>query len=120
MQETLCWSCKHTNRDECPWFDPDNPQPVDGWEAIRVDGRAYIGTSYTVLSCPKFERIEPRPIGCDAHPGIYFDETSGTYVAYMVVRKEIVIIGRYKHAKEALRARRLAERLEAERVKQGN
>lgn len=120
MQETLCWNCKHTNRDECPWFDPDDPQPVEGWEAIRVDGRAYIGTSYTVLNCPEFDRIEPRKLECCAHPGIYFDEETGEYVAYMVVRKQNVIVGRFKNAVEAIRARRLAERLEAERVKQGN
>jgi hypothetical protein len=85
-----------------------------------VDGRAYIGTSYTVLNCPNFDRIEPRKLECCANPGIYFDEQTGDYVAYMVVRKQSVIVGRFKNAVEAIRARRLAERLEAERVKQGN
>lgn len=85
-----------------------------------MDGRAYIGTSYTVLRCPKFDRIEPRELECCAHPGIYFDEQTGEYVAYMVVRKRTVIVGRYKNAVDAIKARRLAERLEAERVKQGD
>lgn len=118
MQETLCWSCKHTNRDECPWFDPDDPQPVEGWEAIRVDGRPYIGTSYTVLSCPNFDRIESRMVEYWAHPGIFFDKETSEYVAYMTVRKQSFIIGRFKCAKEAVLARRMAERLEAESVEQ--
>ena len=117
-QETLCWTCKNTNRDKCPWFDPDDPQPVEGWNAIRVDGRPFIGTSYTVLECPKYDRMPPRIVDTVGYPGIYRDELTNEYVAYMVVRKQPVFLGRFTQFEQAFSARRRAEREERKRGKQ--
>jgi hypothetical protein len=52
---TLCWTCKHTNQNECSWFTADLI-PVPGWKAIErpVEG----GMSYIVLECPNYEREE--------------------------------------------------------------
>ena len=63
---TICWLCKHTNRYDCTWFDPDNPQPVDGWIA-EEETRNYINTpphrhyyvTYKVSHCPKFVAEDP-------------------------------------------------------------
>lgn len=63
---TICWLCKHTNRYDCTWFDPDNPQPVDGWTAEK-ETRSYINTpphryyyvTYKVSHCPKFAADDP-------------------------------------------------------------
>lgn len=117
-QETLCWTCNNTDRDKCPWFDPDDPQPVEGWNAIRVDGRPFIGTSYTVLECPKYDRMPPRIVDTVGYPGIYKDELTNEYVAYMVVRKEPVFLGRFTQFEHAYMARRKAEREARKRGKQ--
>ena len=60
---TLCEACKHTNRFECSWFDPDNPRPVPGWEAkpktITYETAAGVRheiKSYLVKKCPNFEK----------------------------------------------------------------
>ena len=63
---TICWLCKHTNRYDCTWFDPDNPRPVDGWIA-EEETRNYINTpphrhyyvTYKVSHCPKFVAEDP-------------------------------------------------------------
>ena len=64
---TLCWFCKNTHRLKCSWFDPDNPQPVENWDAEReiitnctrdLKGggtKVYTTESYRVKSCPNFE-----------------------------------------------------------------
>lgn len=52
-KSTLCWSCKHTNQNECSWFRAD-AIPVPGWKAIKrpIDGNE----SYVVLQCPNYEK----------------------------------------------------------------
>lgn len=55
---TLCWRCKKsTNMNLCTWANPDNPQPVEGWEAkpyrLRIGDE--IEMSYEVIECPNFE-----------------------------------------------------------------
>jgi hypothetical protein len=91
---------------------------VEGWNAIRVDGRPYIGTSYTVLECPNYDRMPPRIVDAVGYPGIYKDELTNEYVAYMVVRKQPVFIGRFTQFEQAFSARRRAEREERKRGKQ--
>lgn len=51
---SLCWKCKNTNRFDCPWFDPDNPQPVPGWEAELIP-KHRIAETYLVKECPNFK-----------------------------------------------------------------
>lgn len=58
----LCWECKNTNADKCPWFVPKNPQPVEGWTAIPTYSENK-GHSYLILECPKFEQEEWRDRG---------------------------------------------------------
>lgn len=67
---TLCWKCKNANRFKCTWFDPDNQQPVEGWDADeevlkltagkRKDGTTvvYVTETYRVRACPNFEEEE--------------------------------------------------------------
>ena len=58
LEPTICWRCKHTSLAECPWFNPKNPQPVEGWEAERTKikvGRNLWADSFRVISCPNFE-----------------------------------------------------------------
>ena len=67
-RSTLCWKCQNTNADKCSWFNKDNPNPVEGWTAIRKDimvSTTYQGKyayrreiSYCVLDCPNFEPIK--------------------------------------------------------------
>ena len=53
--ETLCWTCKNTNQDECSWFEK-YAKPVAGWKAIE---RPINGVeSYVVVECPNYEREE--------------------------------------------------------------
>ena len=63
---TICWLCKHTNRFACPWFDPDNPRPVDGWTAekesklcVNTDNSRHYYVTYKVSHCPKFAPEDP-------------------------------------------------------------
>ena len=63
---TICWLCKHTNRYDCPWFDPDNPRPVDGWTAekesklcVNTDNSRHYYVTYKVSHCPKFVAEDP-------------------------------------------------------------
>lgn len=53
--DTLCWTCKHTNQNECSWFRED-AKPVSGWKAIERQMR--YGMSYLVVECPNYEREE--------------------------------------------------------------
>lgn len=58
-EQTLCWQCQNTNRHKCPWFDPDNPQPVPGW--VAEPRTMYRGQqTYLVRECPKFDPMPPR------------------------------------------------------------
>lgn len=64
---TICWLCKHTNRFACPWFDPDNPRPVDGWTAekesklcVNTDNSRHYYVTYKVSHCPKFAPDDPK------------------------------------------------------------
>ncbi len=56
----LCWYCQNTSRYKCSWFDPDNPQPVEGWVAkptkvkcVATD-RIYETPSYHIIECPNY------------------------------------------------------------------
>lgn len=57
MSETLCWSCKNTNGNVCPWFSK-LALPVIGWTAVRrdimVEKRRV--RSYYVVDCPRYQR----------------------------------------------------------------
>lgn len=67
---SLCWKCKNTNRFDCSWFDPDDPQPVKGWIAKPTEiycncgydgsGRSFrhATSSYHVYECPNFDIME--------------------------------------------------------------
>ncbi len=56
----LCVTCQNTSRYKCSWFDPDNPQPVEGWVAtptikrFRSEGRIYDYESYHITECPNY------------------------------------------------------------------
>ena len=56
---SLCWFCENTNRVDCSWFDPDNPQPVPGWVA-ELRPLARIDESYRVKECPNFKPQHPQ------------------------------------------------------------
>ena len=69
----ICFDCKNACGG-CSWseFDPDTGkvrfQPVDGWDAEEVDlnvgssgrGRADVVKTYSIKSCPQFEKDEDR------------------------------------------------------------
>ena len=62
QRDTLCWFCKHaTNKyGKCPWsgLDANNEpkyQPVEGWDAVKVEMRGIPEGSYLVKSCPLYE-----------------------------------------------------------------
>jgi hypothetical protein len=108
-EQTLCWKCKKTNWMDCSWFDPDDPQPVEGWVAVKDEDRRDIGTSYTVIKCPNFEPEEERKQE-EAFPGVFWDAEAMMWCAYIVrigVRYEL---GQYRTVEGALGARRKAER----------
>lgn len=52
MNETLCWSCKNTDKNKCCWF--DGFKPVPGWTAEKVV-RHYTTTHYKRVKWKKFE-----------------------------------------------------------------
>lgn len=60
---TLCWTCRNTNADKCPWFVPGEAKPVEGWVAektvIYYSGKDahYATDSYHVISCPNYDPI---------------------------------------------------------------
>lgn len=58
-QVTLCWFCQNTNRFDCPWFNPDDPQPVPGWVA-ELRPKCRIGESFLVKECPNFKHQRPQ------------------------------------------------------------
>lgn len=61
-ESTLCWTCDNSYEGRCPWFHVKDPQPVEGWDAVRQDIR-YSDThegavreieSYLVRGCPNY------------------------------------------------------------------
>lgn len=59
--DSLCWICQNTHREFCTWFNPDNPQPVEGWQAEKVylpcsENQIMVG--YIVKKCPNFLKEE--------------------------------------------------------------
>ena len=66
-KDTLCWWCKNTNANDCPWFSRKE-EPVPGWVATPTTlkvGRARCKEqiieirSYRVHECPLFEPQNP-------------------------------------------------------------
>lgn len=115
-KETLCWKCKNTNRDKCSWFDPKNPKPVEGWEAVRRDLFADVRRieSYRVISCPNFDPEErqeaiPNPVCA----GVVM--RNGKWMASITKKKKFYYLGRFDTMEEAIAARMEAE----ERLKNG-
>lgn len=111
-RQTLCWRCKNTNRFKCTWFDPKNPRPVEGWEAIQRD--LYVDTrrveSYFVVSCPNFdpeERVEP-PIN-PVHVGVV--RRNGKWIATISKKRKFYYLGRFDTKEEAIAARKKAEEM---------
>lgn len=55
MRDTLCWNCKNTSGNKCPWFSKAE-KPVEGWNAVRND--IFVANrkvkSYYVIDCPNF------------------------------------------------------------------
>lgn len=59
--DSICWICQNTHMEYCTWFNPDNPQPVDGWQAEKVylpcsENQIMVG--YIVKKCPNFLKEE--------------------------------------------------------------
>jgi hypothetical protein len=97
---------------DCSWFNPDNPQPVEGWLAEKWEDRPGIGDSYTVIECPNFVPEEERKPK-EAFPGVYWDAESMLWCAYVIrrkVRKVRYELGKYRTVEAAVRARKKAER----------
>jgi len=110
---TLCWNCKNTNRFKCSWFDPKNPKPVDGWEAVRRDLLVYNRRieSYCVVRCPNYVPEEPRDVledipQCPKTGVIWRD---GKWKAGIRVDGKYHYLGLYKTMEEAIAARIKAE-----------
>lgn len=60
-EDQLCWRCKKATG-LCPWS--HSGEAIEGWKAEKTviyggNGRADI-PSYRIISCPLFERDEPR------------------------------------------------------------
>ena len=112
-QPTLCWKCKNTNRFDCPWFDPADPQPVPGW--VAEPREMYSGsTTYLVKECPKFEPEPPREIAApplgENVPGVQRRATSGEWWEARIMRgSKNYSLGCFKTQEQAIAARRAAE-----------
>lgn len=106
---TLCWKCKNTNWEKCSWFNPDNPQPVEGWVAEKWEDRPMLGTSYTVIECPNFEPEEEQKPK-EMFPGVYWDAETMMWRAYLIRRRIRYDLGEYKTLEAAMRARKKADR----------
>ena len=55
-KDTLCWECGRTGT-TCPWI-ADN-KPVEGWEIVK-DPHLYGAEGLFVVSCPLYEKYEPK------------------------------------------------------------
>lgn len=112
---SLCWFCKNTNRFDCPWFDPDNPQPVPGWVAELRKVEGVQGDSYRVKECPKFDQLIPPPEQRQPYPpGVYLTK-EGCWQARIYWRRRSYYLGYFKTKEEAIAARKAAE----EAIKRG-
>ena len=113
-QPTLCWECKNTNTYDCPWFNPDDPQPVPGW--VAEPRTMYSGSdTYLVKECPKFEPMPPRtvlpPPPAVGSPGVSRKKTKWGFrwEATLMHQRKSYYLGSYKTAEEAVAARLAAE-----------
>lgn len=117
-EPTLCWSCKNTNRFKCPWFNPDDPQPVPGWVAELRPVKGVKGDSYFVKECPKFE---PDPemqrvatsVRTPGYPGV--TRKTRNWVARIYRRGKNYYLGHFATEEQAIAARIAAE----EAIKRG-
>lgn len=112
---TLCWRCKNTNRFDCTWFNPNDPQPVPGW--VAEPREMYSGsTTYLVKECPKFEPEQPRVVPAYAAgvsiPGVQrrVTKTGIFWEARIMHKGENYYLGRYIFQEDATAARQAAER----------
>lgn len=114
-QPTICWGCKNTNRFDCPWFNPDDPQPVPGW--VAEPREMYSGaTTYLVKECPKFEPMPPRKAPPPPPPGVGIQGVSRKrkkegirWEARIMRENKNYYLGTFKTAEEANEARLAAE-----------
>ena len=113
-QSTICWECKNTNKYDCPWFNPDDPQPVPGW--VAEPRTMYSGSdTYLVKECPKFEPLPPRtvlsPPPAVSIPGVSRKKTKWgiRWEATLMHQRKSYYLGSYKTAEEAVAARLAAE-----------
>lgn len=113
-QPTLCWGCKNTNRYDCPWFDPSDPQPVPGW--VAEPREMYSGsTTYLVKECPRFEPEPPREIAAppsgESVPGVRWRKTAGggSWEARIMHGDKNYSLGCFKTQERAIAARQAAE-----------
>lgn len=116
QEPTLCWKCKNTNRFKCPWFNPDDPQPVPGW--VAEPRTTYHGTeSYLVRECPNFVPENP-PTGTrhataktrgTKIPGVNWRRRDGRWYAGIKWNGQHYYLGSYLEREDALAARRAAE-----------
>lgn len=63
-RQTICWSCRKSSG-LCSWS--HEFKPVEGWTAkkTKISAQAKKGderkiSSYKVIKCPRYERIEPK------------------------------------------------------------
>lgn len=108
---SLCWKCKNTNRFDCPWFDPDNPQPVPGWVAELVP-KHRIEETYLVKECPKFEpesQREPTPAKREKTEVRGIFSQGNNWVAVIRHKKKKYYLGSFPTYEEAAQARLAAE-----------
>lgn len=108
---SLCWGCKNTNRFDCPWFDPDNPQPVPGWVAELIP-KHRIAETYLVKECPKFDPEPPRQPTLDKREkaevrGVLYHGSSWSATIYH--KKTKYYLGSFPTYEEAAGARLAAE-----------
>ena len=114
-QATICWECKNTNRYDCPWFDPDDPQPVPGW--VAEPRTMYSGSdTYLVKECPKFEPLPPRtvlsPPPAVSIPGVRCKKTKYGAIrweATLMHHRKNYYLGSFTNLEDAVTARVAAE-----------
>lgn len=110
---TLCWECKNTNRFKCPWFNPDNPQPVPGWTAEKQYKKG-VGDTYYVTACPNFLPVDPRPVEepllkVPKIQGVRYNPWAGKWLAEITRRGKYYYLGQFSKREDAIAARRAAE-----------
>ncbi len=108
---SLCWKCKNTNRFDCSWFDPDNPQPVPGWEAELIP-KHRMEETYLVKACPKFDPETPRgptPTKREKPEVRGLFPQGNSWVAVIRHKKKKYYLGSFPTYEEAAQARLAAE-----------